>query len=259
MNSSPTVLWVSAHPSTRSLTASLRRDGIATLRDRDVTVIESDLYAMGWNPVLDGRGIVNDPSRFRPSEDVKAAYVEDRLPADVVAEQHKLDAADAIILQFPLWWYGVPAILKGWFERVLHAGYAFGTDPDTGRRLRFEHGPFTNRRALVITTLGDRPSAIGPRGKSGQLDHLLFGLLHGTLAYTGFDVLPPLAIPWADRITDVTYAAARQQVEDRLAGLFTEDPIPYRPQFQGDYTDDCTLVDSVRPGETGLDVHVIRD
>jgi NAD(P)H dehydrogenase (quinone) len=72
----------------------------------------------------------------------------------------------------------------------------------TGRRLRFEQGPFVGKRALVVTTLGDRPRAIGPRGKSGELHELLFGLLHGTFAYTGMSVLSPWALPSANHLTD---------------------------------------------------------
>ncbi|WP_295627785.1 NAD(P)H-dependent oxidoreductase [uncultured Corynebacterium sp.] len=256
MHSPSTILWVSAHPSPHSLNASLRDHAIASLRRRGHRVLESDLYGMGWNPVLDGRGFVDDPDDFDPSRDVREAHADGRLPADVVAEQRKILEADGLVLQFPLWWYGTPAILKGWFDRVLHAGFAFGTDPDTGKRLRFEQGPFRGKRALVVTTLGDRPGAIGPRGKSGELHQMLFGLLHGTLAYTGFDVLPPMAIPSADRITPESFGDVRDDLDRRLTAFFTDSPIAYRPQFQGEYTDEWTLVDSVRPGETGLDIHI---
>lgn len=129
----------------------------------------------------------------------------------------------------------------------------FGTDATTGRRLRFEQGPFIGKRALVVTTLGDRPHAIGPRGKSGELQELLFGLLHGTFAYTGMSVLPPWALPSADRLTD--YAAARDDLLRRLDRLFSEAPIPFRPQFTGDYTPEWELAPHVRPGEHGVRIH----
>lgn len=44
------------------------------------------------------------------------------LTADVLAEQAKFARADAVIFPFPLWWFGVPAMLKGWFDRVLSNG-----------------------------------------------------------------------------------------------------------------------------------------
>lgn len=253
------ILWVSAHPSPRSLNAALRREGVERLRGRGETVVESDLYAMRWNPVLDADGFRTTAGTFHPTEDVRAAYLADRLPDDIAAEQHKLRSADALVLQFPLWWYGMPAILKGWFDRVFHSGFAFGTDPESGRRLRFEQGPFRDKRVLVITTLGDRPRAIGPRGKSGEFGQLMFGLLHGTLAYTGMQVLPPVPIPSADRVDDAAYAQVSERLHHRLDGLFIDTPIAYRPQFTGDYTEEWELADAVRTGERGLDVHIVHE
>lgn len=259
-----TVLWVSALPEPRSLGGSLRTDGIAHLRRGGHEVIESDLYAMGWEPVVRPRDGGHDPStvrsaaerpqRFRVSADTREAFLAGTLPPEITREQDKLRRADALIVQFPLWWYGLPAILKGWFDRVFTSGFAFGTDPSTGRRLRFEQGPFTGKRALAITTLGDRPQAIGPRGKSGELTELLFGLLHGTFAYTGMDALPPLAFPSADRLDD--YGKAREGLVDRLGGLFTDPRIPYRPQFTGDYTSDWELAEHLCPGEHGVRVNL---
>lgn len=255
-----TVLWLSAHPEPTSLNGSLRRDSIDHLRRAGHTVLESDLYAMGWDPVVrprdGGHAPGEEPAGFRVSADTRDAYIAGTQPADVGGEQVKLRQADALVVQFPLWWYGMPAILKGWFDRVFVSGFAFGTDPATGRRLRFEQGPFVGKRALVVTTLGDRPHAIGPRGKSGELRELLFGLLHGTFAYTGMSALPPWALPSADRLTD--YAQAREELGRRLDGLFSDAPIPYRPQFTGDYTPEWELAPHVRPGEQGLRVHTMN-
>lgn len=251
------VFWLSAHPEPRSLNGHLRAAGLARLRQNGHRVVTSDLYAMGWDPIVASGGLKRPGKRFNPTRDTRAAFIADQLPADVRCEQDKLSAADAVVVQFPLWWYGVPAILKGWFDRVLVSGFAFGTDPLTGTRLRFENGPFRGTRALVVLTLGDRPAAIGPRGKSGELHELLFGLLHGTLAYTGMDVLPPLALPSADLTDHDSYPLARQCMLDRLDDLFIADPIDYRPQFQGDYTEDWELTADVRPGETGLSVHIV--
>lgn len=253
-----TVLWVSAHPERCSLNGSLRRDAIAHLRRNGHTVLESDLYAMNWDPVVrasDGGHVYDDdPSQFLVSNDTRNAYLVGAQPSEIQAEQTKLREASAIVVQFPLWWYGMPAIMKGWFDRVFVSGFAFGVDAHTGRRLRFEQGPFVGKRALVVTTLGDRPQAIGPRGKSGELHELLFGLLHGTFAYTGMSVLPPWALPSADHITD--YGKARDDLLQRLDRLFTDEPIAYRPQFTGEYTEEWELAPHVCPGERGVRVHI---
>lgn len=84
-----------------------------------------------------------------------------------MAEQDKLRDAELVVFQFPLWWYGPPAILKGWFDRVLVSGYAFGlVDPATGRVRKFGDGGPAGRRALAVVTAGDRPGALGERGSA---------------------------------------------------------------------------------------------
>lgn len=255
MTQKHTVLWVSAHPEPQSLTHQLCRDGIAHLRAQGHKVLESDLYAMGWDPVVrPSDAHLPDGQRFRVSADVRQAYLADALPPELRTEHEKILQAEAIIIQFPLWWYGMPAILKGWFDRLFVSGFAFGKDPDTGRRLRYEQGPFTDKRALVLTTLGDRPASIGPRGKSGEITELLHGILHGTFAYTGMSVLNPWALPSADFTED--YGQVRESLLRKLDQLPTETPIPYRPQFTGQYTDEWELVPDIAPDETGLSIHI---
>lgn len=252
-----TVLWISAHPEPASLTSSLTRHGIATLRALGHDVLHSDLYEMHWDPVirrenLDRRGLTG---RARITQHGRTAYLKDAVPDDVAAEQDKVRRADALVVQFPLWWYGMPAILKGWFERVFVSGFAFGTDPTTGRRLRFEQGPFRGTRALTVITAGDRPGALGPRGISGPPEELFYGLLHGTFAYTGMSALQPWILPSADFTTVDGFGTVAQSLTTRLTGLFEEEPLRYREQFTGDYTEDWDLHPHVAPGHTGLTAH----
>lgn len=92
------------------------------LKRRGWEVAVSDLYAMNFNPVIsrkDITGKLKDPGNFQYPAETALAYKEGRLSPDIVAEQKKVEAADLVIFQFPLQWFGVPAILKGWFERVL--------------------------------------------------------------------------------------------------------------------------------------------
>jgi NAD(P)H dehydrogenase (quinone) len=252
------VLWVYAHPAPQSLNAALRDDGLRLLQEGGHDVVLSDLYAMGWKPTLDhdDLGDLPDP----PSElsrATKAAYEQQTLPADIRAEQAKLLAADTLVLQFPLWWYSTPAILKGWIDRVFTKGFAYGLrDPDRpGRTFRYGDGPLSGRRAQVITTIGSPEPAMGPRGINGQLDQVLFPLLHGTLWYVGMDVLPPLAVHGADRVSTDHYDAALAALERRLLDLWDIDPIPYRYQNRGDYDDDLVLDPQLCPNQGGIHVH----
>lgn len=254
------MLWIYAHPEPRSLGGSLKDAGLRMLTDLGHEVRVSDLYAMGWRATVDASDYTgHDPDdRLIVARASKHAYLDDTLSADVRAEQRKLDWADAVVLQFPLWWYGMPAIMKGWVDRVFVKGYAYGVaHPDQpGRTLRYGEGKLAGKRALVVTTTGSREPAFGPRGINGQLEQAMFPLLHGTLWYVGMDVLRPLAIYGADRFSVDQYADATAALCERLTSLGKEEPIAYRYQNHGDYDDDLVLRPEHAPGQSGLGVHV---
>lgn len=262
------VLWVFAHPEPQSLSGSLRDEGIRALIDADHACLGSDLYAMKWKATVDRDDFSDDPSeRCIPSERLvvasasECAYQAGTLSADIRAEHEKLDWADAVVLQFPLWWYGMPAILKGWFDRVFVKGFAYGiTDPEQpDRTLRYGQGNLEGKRALVVVTTGSPEPALGPRGINGQLDHVLFPLLHGTLWYTGMSVLPPLALCGADRVTREQQEAAVALLRDRLASIEDAAPLPFRYQNFGDYDKDLVLRPGLAPGRAGLGIHYAED
>ena len=96
----------------------------------------------------------------------------------------RLDRADLLILQYPMWWHMPPAILKGWFDRVFVYGEVYRSTH------RFEHGRFLGKRALQSLTVGTSPETYAYNGRSADIDLLLWPV-NFTLAYVGFDVLPP--------------------------------------------------------------------
>lgn len=251
------LLWVLAHPDPRSLNGRLRDDGVATLRQEGHEVVESDLYAMGWNPVVghDDFGL-DGTVRLDVLEESERAFRAGTLSEDIRREQGKLCWADTLVLQFPLWWFGPPAILKGWFDRLLVQGFAQGVlDPCTGRARRYGDGGLAGRRALVVTTVGANAATTGPRGIHGDLSEVLFPLLHGTLWYTGMSVLPPVVVTGAVRLTDEEVAEARATLRRRLRELPSTEPIRYRSQDGGDYDRHLVLRPGVAPDEQGIGVH----
>jgi NAD(P)H dehydrogenase (quinone) len=252
------VLWVFAHPEPGSLGGALRDVGIAAARDAGHDVVGSDLYAMGWKAALDRTdvGVPPGDDTIGIAPESARALAEGRLAPDIVAEHAKLDAADAVVFQFPLWWYGPPAILKGWFDRVLVKGYGYGVHRPDGRTQRYGEGKLAGKRALVIVSSGSPAPALGPRGINGQLDQVLFPLLHGTLFYIGMDVLPPLGVFGAMRVSDTQFAAEADRVRAAVGGLADAAPIPYRAQNGGDYDRDLVLCPEIAPGEAGLGVHL---
>lgn len=251
------MLWIVASPERSSLTGSLYEEGLRNLRELGHEHRVSDLYAMKWKAVVDRDdfgGARRGP--LRVTTESQDAFVDGTLAADIVAEQEKLNWAEAVVFSFPLWWYGMPAVLKGWFDRVFVQGYAYRVkDPaDPGRTLRYGEGNLADKRALVMVSCGSPESAVGPRGISGHLEEVLFPLLHGTLWYTGMRVLPPLFIHDADRMNEERYRAAAAATREALAGLGTAEPIPYRYQNFGDY-DQGVLREDILPGQAGLSIH----
>jgi NAD(P)H dehydrogenase (quinone) len=247
------ILWVFAQPEPTSLNAHLRDEGIAQARELGHDVVLSDLYAMKWKATVDGDDFTDGCGPITAAS--QHAYRHGTLSADIRAEQSKLDRADAVVLQFPLWWYGMPAILKGWFDRVFVKGYAYGVRDAHGSTRRYGAGNLAGKRAMVITTTGSAEAALGPRGINGHLDEILFPLLHGTLWYTGMSVLPPVAIHGADHVDAAAYRRAADLVRRRVATLDRTEPIRYRTQAGGDYDDEFVLRPSVAAGSGGLAVH----
>ncbi|AWT57622.1 NAD(P)H-dependent oxidoreductase [Mycolicibacterium smegmatis] len=149
------VFWITAHPEPRSLNGFLKREGQKALRSKGHRVVESDLYAMGWNPVVDAASYGHDPAeRLHVSTAAKSAHAKGTVSADIRAEQEKLNAADTIVLQFPMWWFGMPALLKGWFDRVWHQGYAYGKRGPDGEWIGYGDGFLAGKRAMVVVTMG---------------------------------------------------------------------------------------------------------
>lgn len=179
-------LIVYVHPEPRSFNAALKEVAVDTLRRRGHTVEVSDLYAEGFDPVEGPDHYRNRtaPDSFSALAEQRHASQTDTLPEVVRREIARLERADQVILQFPLWWHGPPAMLKGWFDRVFVNGGLY-----TSRR-RYDRGYFRGKRVIFSVTTGAPAPAFEPQGRGGDIDLLLWPL-HYSLYYLGFTVLPP--------------------------------------------------------------------
>lgn len=255
------VLIVYAHPEPRSLNGALRNFAISHLRELGHEVMVSDLYAMGWKAALDGDDFLNrdasEPLKVELAS--KLAFEQGAQSVDIATEQNKLLSADALILQFPLWWFTMPAILKGWVERVYAYGLAYGVGEHSDRRWgdRYGEGTFKGKRAMLIVTAGGWAEHYSERGVNGRIDDLLFPINHGVLHYPGFDVLPSFVIYRTGRMDDTRFRQTRAELAQRLDTLFTAAPIPYRMQNGGDYDiPSMQLKSGLGGGRQGLDIHL---
>lgn len=129
-------LVVFAHPLTDSLNARLAATVAAQAKAAGWQVTRRDLYAEAFDP------------RLTPEE--RAGFYATP-PATLAAEKAELAAAQVLILVFPTWWFGFPAILKGWFDRVWAPGTAYDHSPGFGPLLPRLHDL---REVLAVTTMG---------------------------------------------------------------------------------------------------------
>ena len=255
------ILLVHAHPEPRSLNGSLTRFTVARLEAAGHVVQVSDLYAMRWKAVLDADDTLEPrgDAPFDPSAASGRAYANGLQTDDIAGEQRKLLWADALILQFPLWWYSMPAILKGWVDRVYAYGFGYGVGEQSDQRWgdRFGEGTLAGRRAMLIVTAGGWESHYGPRGINGPIDDVLFPIQHGVLYFPGFDVLPPFVVYHTSRMDDARFSRVCDALGQRLDALWSTEPIAFRPQNAGDYDIPAlTLKSHVAPGRTGFAAHV---
>ncbi|MFC8878091.1 NAD(P)H-dependent oxidoreductase [Streptomyces ardesiacus] len=254
-------LIVHAHPEPRSLNGALKDLAVATLTAAGHEVRVSDLYAMDWKATADAADYgeyATSPLRVVPNSG--RAHEAGALTPDVAAEQEKLLWADTVVLQFPLWWYTMPAILKGWVDRVFTHRFAYGVGVHDGTRYgeRYGEGMLRGRRAILSVTVGGAESHYSDRGINGPIEDLLFPIHHGILYYPGLEVLPPFVLHGADRLGEDGFEDAARAWRERLLSLETTEPIAFRPQNHGDYE-----IPSLRlkqgleePGRSGFGLHV---
>lgn len=217
------VLIVHAHPEPRSFTAALCDQAAQTFRAQGHEVQVSDLYAMGWNPVASA-----DDFSQRENPDYLVYALEQRLGVksgsiapDIQQELDKLLWADLLVLNFPIFWFSAPAMLKGWIDRVLVSGVCYG-----GKRF-YDQGGLAGKRALVTVTLGGREHMFGEGAIHGPLEDMLRPILRGTLAYVGFEVLEPFVAWHVPYISDEARQAFLHRYAQRLQHLSDDLPLKF--------------------------------
>jgi NAD(P)H dehydrogenase (quinone) len=215
------VLIVHAHPEPNSFNGAMTRAAVEALTARGHDVVVSDLYAMNFHAPSDRSNFVTtaDDDYFKPQTEEMHATAHDGFAPELEAEIQKLEACDLLIFQFPIWWFGLPAILKGWVDRVFVMGRTYG-----GGRV-YETGVFRGRRAILSLTTGAPPEAWRPGGAHGDIDGVLRPIHRGILQFVGFDVLRPQLSCSPARVGDNERKAMLDDWRQRAGGLFEESPM----------------------------------
>ena len=127
-----------AHPNKSSFNHAVCKALVEGLKKAGTDYETNDLYATGFNPLFSGED-------FNQFEDNGI------LPADILSEQAKVDSADCLAMIYPVWWNEAPAILKGWFDRVLSKGWAYDISDDG------EFKALLKIKKVVILNTADNP------------------------------------------------------------------------------------------------------
>jgi len=207
------VLIVYAHPEPASFNAAMCARARDALTQAGHEVVVSDLYAEGFNPVAGRHDFLSvaDPNVFHYQTEQAHAARHGTFAPDITREQRRVADADLVILQFPLWWGGVPAILKGWGERVFAYGFGYADG------LRFQTGVFRGRRAMVSMTSGGTTARFGAGAVYGELERqVLWQIQHLGLEYMGYELEPPFVAYAAPRTDDAGRADYLDELERRV-------------------------------------------
>ena len=218
------VFIVHAHPEPKSFNGAMTQIAVDALSNAGHQVVVSDLYAMQFNPVSgrDNFTTVFDPDRFRQQAEEAHAAAHDGFAPVLREEMDKLFWCDALILQFPLWWFGLPAILKGWVDRVFASGGKI-----YGRGKWYDRGVFVGKRAMCSVTIGGTSTMYSESGLSGPISTILFPINHGILYFVGFGVVEPFLVHAPARLNESARARELDRYRDRVLTLSGASTIDY--------------------------------
>jgi len=142
MNNKTLVIY--AHPSKDWHCGTILKKVISELRIKKIDFEVLDLYAMKFNPLL-------QVSEHFSTKGWKV------LP-DVLKIQKKITESDRLIFIYPIWWYSMPAMMKGFYERVLSSGFAYKYKRIFFGKIRYSQKLLKGKKAVYINTSGSAKS-----------------------------------------------------------------------------------------------------
>ncbi|MEC0226160.1 NAD(P)H-dependent oxidoreductase [Paenibacillus alba] len=170
-------LIVYAHPSEGSFNHAILETAVTGLQKKGHDVVVRDLYAIGFQPVVSSSEIIGG------------------LGEDIVQEQEHLKWADVITFIYPIWWTGMPAIMKGYIDRVFSYGFAYKYVNGV------QMGLLKGKKAVILNTQG---KSHADYAKSGMDQALRLTSDKGIFEYCGFEILYHIffeSVPESDEAT----------------------------------------------------------
>lgn len=207
------ILIVYAHHEPSSFTAAMKNLATEIFTKQGHAVTISDLYGLGFNPSAQKWDFVTTTGgHFNyMTEQKHAAQLDMSFSPDIASEISKVQAADFVLFVTPLWWHSAPAILKGWFDRVLAMGFAW----DGGQF--YEKGLLRSKQAMLACAVGHPSEYYQPnREHKATINQFLHPINYGTLAFCGFNVHEPFTAMNVLGMDDAAREKCMQELQFRL-------------------------------------------
>jgi NAD(P)H dehydrogenase (quinone) len=198
-------LIVLAHPESQSFCAALVRAAVRRLQaEGEVRVI--DLYSANFDPVIRPSHFPCRASveRFEPMVEQAHQAATAAVTRDVAEHQAALQWCDRLLLAFPLWWWSMPAILKGWVDRVFSTDFAYGASDLAGRI------------AMICATAETKAARFEPKDGRNPLHHIERGILK----FCGFTVAPSFVVSDIYALSDAERGNLLMEFEHHVASGF---------------------------------------
>lgn len=208
-------LIVYAHPEPTSFNGALKDRAVACLEGAGHEVQVTDLYAEKFDPRAGRHDFLEacDPERFDYQVEQEHATHEGGFAPELAREHERLMWCDLLIVQYPLWWFSTPAILKGWVDRVL----AYRRFYDL--KHRFATGVMKGRHGILSVTTGGTPERFSAEGIFGEIDQYLRPMQFGMIEYLGMEAHKPFVTYAASRVERGVLTAQLDAWEKRLMEL----------------------------------------
>ena len=180
---------VVAHPEQGSFNFALHQTAINVFKNENFKLEISDLYKQNFNPVAGKKDTANYPvgEFFQLAKAQRLALSNNSFESSISKEQEKLISSGLLIFQFPLWWWSFPSILKGWIDRVLSSGFAYGKD-----------ATLKPKKVMYSITTGGANS----EEELEYYQNKIQGLYQDIFGFMGWEVLPPFVAHGVQQKTD---------------------------------------------------------
>ena len=209
------VLMVYYHPERSSFNHAMLKQMESTLKKNSVKLKVTDLCAGNFDPVP-GRNAyrsVKDPAVFRQQLEELHAAEHHTFSPQIEQEIRKIEWCDLMIWQFPLWWFSLPAVFKGYVDRVFAMGRAYKSS------CFYADGLFKGKQAMLSLTTGGPQSMYMPSGEHGDIRSILQPITHGILEFTGFSVLEPYIVHAPAHMSEDQRRKALFHLQERMENL----------------------------------------